>query len=133
MAHFSNPEHDDEKTWAELFAECRAGGHIHSKDTLRCWEDESRSRQEEEDDDEETSPDVEGMTEEDWQIFARDHPHAAIPTFGVSDLGTRPLDAAWDVNAARTQWNDVDQMGTYLDQQRREAGAIINNQLFHLC
>ncbi|KAJ7433950.1 hypothetical protein B0H11DRAFT_1939032 [Mycena galericulata] len=70
--------------------------------------------------------DVERMTEEDWQMFARDHPNAAIPRFDVSDLGTRPLDAAWDVNAARTRWNDVDQMGTYLDQQRRESGAIIN-------
>ncbi|KAJ7434964.1 hypothetical protein B0H11DRAFT_1756738, partial [Mycena galericulata] len=117
---------DEEKSWPELFAECRAGGHTHSKDTLRSWEDENRSRQEEEDDDEETNPDVERMTEEDWQMFARDHPNAAIPRFDVSDLGTRPLDAAWDVNAARTRWNDVDQMGTYLDQQRRESGAIIN-------
>ncbi|KAJ7769637.1 hypothetical protein DFH07DRAFT_714431, partial [Mycena maculata] len=127
LASLQSPD-DEEKSWPELFAECRAGGHTHPKDTLRSWDDENRPRQEDEDDDEETNPDVEAMTEEDWQIFARDHPNAAIPRFDDSDLGTRPLDAAWDVNAARTRWNDVDQMGTYLDQQRRESGAIINGQ-----
>jgi hypothetical protein len=117
----------DERSWPELFAECRAAEHVRPNDTLRNWKDENRPLQEEEDDDEDVNPDVERMTEEDWQMFARDHPNAAIPRFEVSDLGTRPLDAAWDPDAARTRWNDVNEISTYLDAQRREAGVLIDN------
>ena len=30
----------DDQPKAENFAQCRAGGHVHPKDTLRCWEEE---------------------------------------------------------------------------------------------
>ncbi|KAK7049008.1 hypothetical protein R3P38DRAFT_3175258 [Favolaschia claudopus] len=93
----------EDRSWPELLAECRVAEHCHSKYTLRSWEDENREPQEEEDNDDDVNPDLEDMTEEDWQMFARDHPNAAIPVFDASDLGTRPLDAAWDPQATRNR------------------------------
>jgi hypothetical protein len=49
----------DDQLWAEIFAQCRAGGHIHPKDNLRCWEEENRPQDEDEEDEELLNPDVE--------------------------------------------------------------------------
>ncbi|CAK5263583.1 unnamed protein product [Mycena citricolor] len=109
-------------SWPKLGAQCRAAAHVHPTDSLRSWEEENQDQEDDEDKDEEVNADVEMLTKDDWQIFARDHPLAALPRFEASDLGTRPLDAAWNPDESRTRWNDIEQMASYLDVQRRESG-----------
>ncbi|KAJ7139662.1 hypothetical protein C8R44DRAFT_556634, partial [Mycena epipterygia] len=71
---------EEEVTWAELWAQCRAVEHEHPKDTLRCWEDENRNLQEEEDDDEEVpNPDA-ASNEDDWQAEQRE----ILDSFGIT-------------------------------------------------
>jgi len=111
----------DDQPWAEIFAQCRAGGHIHPKDTLRCWEEENRPQDEDEEDEELLNPDVEEMEEDDWQTWARLRPNAEIPLYGVTDLGRRPIDDGWDTEVSRANWNDVDLMSSWIDEQKREA------------
>ena len=89
---------------------------------MRSWKDENRVIQEEEDDDKLMDPDMEGMEEADWQSWARDHPNAAIPVFTVDDLGRRLLDIGWDIHASHTQWNDIDKMASYLNEQKCDKG-----------
>lgn len=112
----------EEKTWPEIFAECRVSGHIHANDTLRSWEEESRGNDEEEDEDEAVNPDISAMEEADWQAWARDHPNAEIPAYDTSDLGRRPIDDGWDLEASYARWNDVPAMSVWIDERKREAG-----------
>ena len=69
----------DDQPWAENFAQCRAGGHVHPKDTLRCWEEENRQLDEDEEEEELLNPNVEEMEEDDWQAWARLRPTDDIP------------------------------------------------------
>ena len=77
----------DTPPWEQIFAECTVRHANHPKDTLRDWENENRTCQEEEDDDELTNPDVQDMQEVDWQIWARDHPQANLPAYGLDTFG----------------------------------------------
>ncbi|KAK7049038.1 hypothetical protein R3P38DRAFT_3175294 [Favolaschia claudopus] len=101
-------------------------------DSLRSWEDENWPDEEDEEDEEIVNSDVLDMTEEDWQIFARDQLNAAVPQFGVSDLGVRPLYPTWNPDAARTRWESIAQMGRYHEQQKREAGAAFEDIPAHI-
>ena len=75
----------EEKTWPEIFAECRVSGHIHANDTLRSWEEESRGNDEEEDEDEAVNPDISAMEEADWQASGQ---HQQTDTGTPIDLDT---------------------------------------------
>jgi ATP-dependent DNA helicase PIF1 len=118
-----NTIHDpDDQLWAEIFAHCRASEHVHPKDTLRYWEEENREQDEDDEEDEELlNPDVQEMEEADWQTWAALHPNHDIPLYGVHDLGRRPVDDGWDIEASRAKWNDVNLLSTWIDEQKREA------------
>jgi PIF1-like helicase len=107
-----------------IFAECTVRHGNHPKDTLRDWADENRTRQEDEDDDELTNPDIHDMGEVDWQIWARDHPQANLPIYDLDTVGNRPLDDAWDIDPARTQWPDVGKMNSWLSGKMQEEGQV---------
>lgn len=112
----------EEKTWAEVFAECRAQNHTHPADTLRSWEDENRELEDDEDEDEDVpNPDITDMTEEDWQTWAHLHPNVQIPQYNASDLGRRPIDDGWDLEVSRQRWNSIESLSTWLDEKKREA------------
>jgi hypothetical protein len=70
--------------------------------------------------------DIEEMVEDDWQTWARDHPHSTVPTFSFADLGKRPLDIGWDINATRGCWNEIEKMARYLDELKRD-DAVADN------
>ncbi|KAF5336454.1 hypothetical protein D9611_006665 [Ephemerocybe angulata] len=111
----------EDQPWAELMARCQAQEHTHPRDTLRCWEEENREVDEEEEDEDLLNPDVGEMTEDDWQTWARLRPDGGnIPMFGLDDLGKRPLDDGWDLDASRNRWNDVTSMQTWIQEQKRE-------------
>lgn len=113
----------DEQPWAEIFAQCRAGGHVHPKDTLRCWDEENRQADDEEED-EELNADVEEMEEADWQAWARLRPNEDLPLYGIDDLGQRPIDDGWDIEVSRASWNDVELLSSWIDEQKREAQEL---------
>lgn len=121
----------EERSWSELFAACRvAHGRDHPKDCLRDWDDEKDRVEEEEDDDEETvNPDLEVMTEEDWQLYAGMMPNGPIPIFEHGDIGNRPLDQGWDPSAGRSRWQDVNQMAGYIQEQKRARGVDADEEM----
>ncbi|KAJ7572274.1 hypothetical protein C8J56DRAFT_905872 [Mycena floridula] len=91
---------EEEMSWAELYAYCSVAGYLHGKNTLRCWEEELKGQvDDEEDEDELVNPDIEAIDNNDWQVFACDHPNAAVLELG--DLGTQPIDAGWNIDATR--------------------------------
>ncbi|KAI0367563.1 hypothetical protein BV20DRAFT_1000234, partial [Pilatotrama ljubarskyi] len=87
------------RSWSQVFEACRMG-HQHSRDTLRSWEHENRPADEEEDEDEEINPDFAELDEADWQVYARLFPDAALPAYDLDDIGRRPLDDGWDLDAS---------------------------------
>ncbi|KAJ3525773.1 hypothetical protein NMY22_g10434 [Coprinellus aureogranulatus] len=119
------------RLWAEMLAICVAkrddaqhpdhGRHSnHPRDTLNCWERDNRLREEDEvEDDDLVNPDIVDMTEEDWQVYARTRPGDENPVYGLGDLGQRPLDDGWDLEASRARWNDVNLMASYIHEERR--------------
>jgi hypothetical protein len=117
----------EDQPWAEIFARCRASQHIHPKDTLRCWEEENREEDVEDEDEEFENPDIQEMDEADWQVWARLRPNSTIPLYGTDDLGRRPLDDGWDIQAARQRWANVNLLSTWIDQQKREAAENVDN------
>lgn len=110
----------EEKTWAEIFAECRAHNHLHPTDTLQCWDEENRDIEDEEEDEDVPNPDLADMTEEDWQTWAHLHPNVPIPQFDVSDLGRRPIDDGWDLQNSRQRWNDIESVSSWIDEKKRD-------------
>ncbi|KAJ3505917.1 hypothetical protein NLJ89_g7163 [Agrocybe chaxingu] len=118
----------EDQSWIEVYAQCRAAGHVHMADTLRCWEDENREVDKEEEDEEIMNPDVAEMDEADWQAWARLHPNQDIPLYGADDLGRRPIDDGWDLEASRQQWNNVEAMATWIDEKKREGHQQDNAQ-----
>ena len=107
--------------WSEIYAQCRAGGHEHPKDTLRCWEEENRELgEDDEDEDELVNEDLAELEEADWQAWARLHPNGDIPLYGTEDIGRRPLDDSWDIDASRARWNDVNLLSSWIEEQKRE-------------
>ncbi|KAJ6469347.1 hypothetical protein C8R45DRAFT_1105213 [Mycena sanguinolenta] len=118
-----------ERTWAEIWAACRAADHIHPRDTLCCWEKENRNVQEEEDDDEDVPDAATPPNDEDWQIFAQAFPNAPIHQVESGDLGTRPMDDTWDLEAAHDgRWANIELMRSYIDEVKKEATAAIADQ-----
>ena len=92
---------------------------MHPKDTLRCWEEENREQDE---DEELLNPDIEEMEEKNWQAWARLRPNNNIPIYGVDDLGLRPIDDGWEIEASRANWNDINLlMSSWIDEQKKEA------------
>ncbi|KAF5331234.1 hypothetical protein D9611_013064 [Ephemerocybe angulata] len=111
---------DENQPWAQVFARCRVEGHVHPKDTLRCWEHENRELEEEEDDeDEELQRDLEDLPQADWQAWAALRPNGEVPAFTFDDLGRRPLDDGWDLDESRNRWDNVDKMRKYVDEEKR--------------
>ncbi len=47
-------------------------------------------------------------------------PGTAIPDYGISGIGLRPLDSAWNPDEARTsgKWNELDSIASYIGDQR---------------
>lgn len=109
--------------WSYLFTTCQLEQHVHSKDTLRYLEDENQQNNLEEDEDEELiNEDVEAIEEADWQLYSRLFPNQPLPTFDISTLGQRPLDNAWDPEAAYQRWENIPQMAGYIADERRMTG-----------
>ncbi|KAJ7585067.1 hypothetical protein C8J56DRAFT_1053461 [Mycena floridula] len=70
-----HPDGEDEMEWPQLYTHCLVAEHVHGKDTLHCWEEKSKGQVDnEEEEDELVNPNIEAMDEDDWQIFAHDHP-----------------------------------------------------------
>jgi SpoVK/Ycf46/Vps4 family AAA+-type ATPase len=67
------------------------------------------------------NPDIEEMDEADWQEWARLRPNDGIPLYGVDDLGRRPIDDGWDIEASRVNWNDINLLSSWIDEQKKEA------------
>jgi ATP-dependent DNA helicase PIF1 len=118
---FRNLDALQQNSWTETFEQCLADNHRHSKDTLRCFEDEQRQSIEDDDTEHVVDADVNDMDEEDWQAWARLRPDKDIPLYGLDDIGRRPFDDSWDINASRTQWNDVNLLSSWIDERKREA------------
>ena len=115
---------NEDQPWAEVYARCHAAAHIHPRDTLRCWEEENKGGNNEEDGEEDedlVNSDVENMEEVDWQAWARLRPNDTIPLYGACDVGRRPIDDGWDVDAARGRWNDIDLLSSWIEEQKRDA------------
>ncbi|OBZ66500.1 hypothetical protein A0H81_13517 [Grifola frondosa] len=106
-------------SWTEVFNQCRANGHDHPKDTLREWVEENQPGPEDDDDDEEIDPDLAELDEADWQIYAHLFPDSALPTFDASNLGKRPIDDGWNPDDSRSHWQYIDQMASYIANERR--------------
>jgi hypothetical protein len=89
---------------------------------LQCWEEENQGGEEEEDEDEElVNPDVMDMDEADWQVWARLCPNNTIPLYNASDVGRRPIDDGWDIDAAHGRWNNINLLSSWIDEQKCEA------------
>ena len=113
---------DQDQPWAEVYARCRAAEHDHPHDTLRCWEEENKEGEGEEDEDEElVNPDVMEMDEADWQAWARLRPNNTIPLYDACDVGRRPIDDGWDIDAAHGRWNNINLLSSWIDEQKCEA------------
>lgn len=115
---------ENEQPWRDIFSTCCAQN-AHPKDTLRCWEKEN-GQPEEDDEDEEINPDIAELDEADWQVYAHIFPNAAVPVYDLDDLGRRPLDDGWDLDASRARWDHVDRMASYLANKRREEAGNAN-------
>ena len=113
-------EHEDQ-SWIELYTRCQTSNHEHPKDTLRSREEESRETPNEEEEDKELkNPDVMEMQEEDWQVWASLRPNQAIPLYAPEDIGRRPMDDGWDLEASRARWEHINQMSTWIDTMKKE-------------
>lgn len=71
----------------------RAASHSHSQGTLYVI-GKMKTVEEEDDDEDLQNPDPLFLNEEDWQLWASDHPAADIPHFTLGHLGDHPLDNA---------------------------------------
>ena len=111
---------NEDQSWSEIYAQCRASGHEHPRDKLRCWEEENRE-EDEEDEEEVVNTHLVDMEEADWQVWARLRPNADIPLYGTDDIGRRPIDDGWDIDASRARWNDINLMSPWIDEQKCEA------------
>ncbi|KAK7013912.1 hypothetical protein R3P38DRAFT_2788170 [Favolaschia claudopus] len=101
----------------EMWVRCRAAGHVHPLDTLRCWKKENKSIEEDEEDDDEDVPNADRPpNNDDWQVFAQAFPNAPVPQFELQDIGTRPIDDGWDLEAAHGRWDHIEQIHNYLHQ-----------------
>lgn len=54
-----------------------------------------------------------------------------MPIFGVDDLGQRPIDDSWDLQAARSRWSNIDHMATYIQEQKRTYNTPPGDRLAH--
>ncbi|KAL1749919.1 hypothetical protein FB107DRAFT_173603, partial [Schizophyllum commune] len=109
-------------TWSAAYRACCHSDHTHPTDTLRVWADESREVVEEgaeDDDDEWMLDETEELPEEDWQLYAHIHPDVEPDLYDLTRLGLRDFDNTYDVEASRTRWDRLDEMGSYLAEQRR--------------
>ena len=87
-----------------------------------CWEEENKEGEGEEDENEElVNPDVMEMDEADWQAWARLRPNNTIPLYDACDVGHRPIDDGWDIDAAHGRWNNINLLSSWIDEQKREA------------
>ncbi|KAJ7070485.1 hypothetical protein C8F01DRAFT_1076997 [Mycena amicta] len=91
----------EEVTWMALWATCAINGHIRLRDTLGFWILENKEEEEEEDDDEE--------------LFTQLFLNARVPL--TNELGTQPIDDAWDVEAMHRQWDDIELMKDWIHEQ----------------
>jgi ATP-dependent DNA helicase PIF1 len=109
----------EEQSWSEFYAKCHADGHEDPKDTLRCWEGEHREQEATEDEELPVDADLSDREEADWQALARLFPTGAdIPLRGTDDIGRRPIDDRWDIDASRTSWNDVNLLSSWIEEQK---------------
>ena len=61
------------------------------------------------------------MEKADWQAWARLCPNADIPLYDTDDIGRRPIDDGWDIDAFRRSWDNVNLLSSWIDEQKREA------------
>ncbi|KAK7013895.1 hypothetical protein R3P38DRAFT_2788155 [Favolaschia claudopus] len=79
----------------EMWVRCRAAGHVHPLDTLRCWKKENKSIEEDEEDDDEDVPNADRPpNNDDWQVFAQAFPNAPVPQYTttyINEMSGRKL------------------------------------------
>lgn len=60
-------------------------------------------------------------------LYTHLHPNSRTPVYEHSDVGNRPFDWGWDVDAGRLRWQHVDSMASYVDEAKREAGGALDD------
>ncbi|KAJ7592172.1 hypothetical protein C8J56DRAFT_886886 [Mycena floridula] len=111
---------DKPLSWTQAYLRCQIRPH-HPRDSLHDWKEESHQH-DEPDDDEDLAADIAQLEEADWMIYAHLFANSALPEYGITDLGNRPLDLGWDMDEAHRKWNDIDSMASYINNQKQLAG-----------
>jgi hypothetical protein len=58
------------------------------------------------------------MQEEDWQLWASLRPNQEISLYAPEDIGRRPMDDGWDLEASNARWEHINQMSTWIDSMK---------------
>ena len=99
---------NEDQSWTGLYTRCRIANHKHPKDTLRSWEKEVRDAPIEKEDLE--KPDPKDLL--DILLSSKE-----VPMYVPEEIGQRPIDDGWDLEASRARWKYISEMPTWFEMK----------------